>query len=76
LPYAATTENVPKLEAYIRAQFANSAFNNSPPFPSLSGPPATIHLKPDAIPHARHLPIPIPHHWKAVVKNSLDRDVK
>ena len=76
LPYPPTPENVPKLEAYIRQKFANSAFNNSPPFPSLSGPPAKIHLKPDAVPHARHAPIPIPHHWKTKVKESLDRDVE
>ena len=76
LPYPATPENVPKLEAYLREQFASSAFNNSPPFPSLSGPPAKIHLKPGAVPHARHTPIPIPHHWKVKVKESLDRDVE
>ena len=52
LPYPATPENVPKLEAYLREQFAPGAFNNSPPFPPLSGPPAKIHLKPDAVPYA------------------------
>ena len=39
-------------------------------------PPACIHLKPDAIPYARHTPIPIPHHWKAAIKKSLDDDVR
>ena len=76
LPYPATPENVPKLEAYIREQFATTAFNNSPPFPSLSGPPAHIHLQPNAVPYARHTPIPVPHHWKAKVKESLDSDVQ
>jgi len=42
----------------------------------LSGPVAKIHLKPDAVPYARHTPYPVPHHWKAEVKASLDRDVK
>ena len=42
----------------------------------MSGRPAKIHLKPDAVPHARHAPIPIPHHWKTKVKESLDRDVE
>ena len=76
LSFPATPENVPKLEAYIREQFATTAFNNSPPFPSLSGPPAHIHLQPNAIPYARHTPIPVSHHWKAQVKESLDRDVQ
>ena len=76
LPFPATPENVPKLEAYIREQFATTAFDNSAPFPSLSGPPAHIHLQPNAIPYARHTPIPVPHHWKAKVKESLDRYVQ
>ena len=72
LPYPASPANIPKLEAYIREQFATTAFNNSPPFPSLSDPPAHIHLQPNAIPYARHTPIPVPHQ----VKESLDKDIQ
>ena len=76
LPYPALPENIPKLENYIREKFANSVFNNKAPFPALTGPAAKIHLKPTAVPYARHTPTPIPHHWKAQVKASLDRDVE
>ena len=41
----------------------------------MNTPPAHIHLKNDAVPHAQHIPIPIPHHWKQEVKASLDADV-
>ena len=74
LPYPALPDNIPKLENYIQEKFANSVFNNDAPFPVLTGPATKIHLKPDAVPYARHTPTPIPHHWKAKVKASLDRD--
>ena len=38
--------------------------------------PAHIHLKPDATPHTTHVPIPIPHHWKNEIKESIEADVK
>ena len=43
LPYPPPTENIPKLEQYIRDKFSATVFNNSPPFPVLSGPAAKIH---------------------------------
>ena len=50
LPYPATEENIPKLKAFILDQFKDSAFNNKTiPFPSMSAPPAHIHLKLDAL---------------------------
>jgi len=76
LPYPPTVENVPRLEAYIKDQFADSAFNRSPPFPAMSTTPVHIHLKPNSIPHARHSPIPVPIHWKDAIKASLDKDVE
>ena len=72
----ATDDNIPKLEQYLRDQFKDTAFNKSTTFPTMSGPPARIHLKPDSQPHARHTPIPIPFHWKEDVKKSLDNDVE
>ena len=75
LPFPATEANIPKLEKFLRDQFQSTAFNNSGQFPLMSTPPAHIHLKPDATPYARHTPIPIPFHWKADVKASLDADV-
>ena len=76
LPYPPTTENIPKLEQYIKNIFSVTVFNNLPPFPALSGPAAKIYLKENAIPAARRTPMPIPHHWKAEVKAGLDRDIK
>ena len=38
--------------------------------------PVHIHLKPDAKPHATHIPIPVPYHWKVQVKDQLDTDVQ
>ena len=37
---------------------------------------AHIHLKPNAVPYARHTPIPAPNNWKKDVKMSIDRDVQ
>ena len=74
MPFPATIENIPKLEQFIRGQFASSAFNKSTTFPSMSTPAAHIHLKPDAKPYAGRSPIPVPYNWKAEVKASQDRD--
>ena len=63
------------MEQFLRTQFASSAFNREPPFPQMNTPPAHIYLKNNAVPHAHHIPIPIPHHWKQQVKASLDADV-
>ena len=42
----------------------------------MATPPARIHLQPNAIPFARHSPIPVPHHWKQLIKASVDSDVE
>ena len=76
LPFPATEANVPKLKQYILEKFETSAFNKSSPFPAMNTPPAHIHLKPEAIPVAHHVPIPIPIHWKEQVRSSLQKDVE
>ena len=38
----------------------------------MAAPPVHIHLKPDAIPYAKHSPIPVSYHWKTQVKAALD----
>ena len=69
LPFPATEENIPNLRNYLIEAFADTAFNSkAEPFPCMSGPPAHIHLKPDAQPYARHSPIPIPLNWKGIIK--------
>ena len=59
LPYPATDDNEPKLGT-LKDAFKDTAFNISPPFPAMNGPPAHIHLKPDVIPCAKHELIPVP----------------
>ena len=76
IPFEPTPENIPKLKQFIIDKFNTSAFNKSAPFPAMSTEPAHIHLKNDAVPFARHSSIPVPHHWKAKIKEGLDRDVE
>ena len=49
-------------------RFANTAFNTEAAFPAMDTQSPHFHLKPGATPHATHLPIPIPHHWKNEIK--------
>ena len=76
LPFPATDGNIPKVEQYLLDQFCNTTFNCSAPFPIMLSLPAHIYLKDGVIPYARHMPIPVPLHWKEQVKASLDDDVK
>ena len=39
-------------------------------------PPACIQMKPDATPHAHHVPKQIPFHWKKQEKDDLTSDIK
>lgn len=76
LPYTPNEQNIEKLEAFLRNAFADSAFNQNPPFPSMSNTvPAKIHLKKGAIPHIKTVPIPVPIHWRDIIKKQLDEDV-
>ena len=72
MPYPATEEYILALKQYLLRQFKDSAFDATAPFPVLNAKPGHIFLKPDAIPHASHTFIPVPHHWKKVVKARLD----
>ena len=72
------TENIPKLEEWIRKRYAGSAFNvcECQPLPSMHGPPLMIRVKEGAVPVACHTPIPVPLHWQSDVKKQLERDIK
>ena len=76
IPFAPTEENIPKLKKYIIDAFAASAFDRSPPFPSMTTKTAHIHLKDNSIPAAQHTPIPVPIHWKETIKQQLVEDVR
>ena len=66
-----------KLESWVRDHYSASTFNTClhQSLHTMSGKPMEINFKPDTTPHAVHCPIPIPHHWKKVLKADLDRDV-
>ena len=76
IPFPPTTENIPKLKTWLLEAFASSAFNqcSHQTLPEMTGEPVQLHLKEDAIPYAAHTPIPIPHHWKAKVKEGINSD--
>ena len=76
LPFPATIENVGCLKQFILDAFASSAFNNTAPFPVITGPPGHIHLKEGAVPYARHVPIPVPFHLRDATKKGLDSDTE
>ena len=75
IPLAPTEVNVPQLEKYLKQQFANTTFNREvAPLPAMNCAPHSIHLQPDAVPFARHTPIPVSKHWEEEVKAQLDED--
>ena len=76
LPYPPTEANIPKLKEYLINKFKPLVFDKTTPFKAMNCPPAHIHLKSDAVPHARHTPIPIPLHWKNEVKEQLEKDAR
>ena len=74
LPYPATEENIPKLKQHLIDSFPD-VFSRTTPFQAMKCQPVHIHIKPDAKPHARHVPIPIPLHWRNEIKEQIDQDV-
>ena len=76
IPFEPSKENREKLEEWILAAYASSAFNtcDHQPIKMLSGEPLDIHFRDDARPVARHSPVPTPVHLKAESKSLLDRD--
>ena len=76
LQFTDTEENIPKLKQYLIEKFEDTVFSRGTTFRSMNCPPAHIHLKDDAKPHAVHTPYSIPIHWRDEVKRLLDRDVE
>ena len=75
IPFPAVDKNIDKLKQYLINKFKDTAFNKATPFPAMHTKPVHIHLKPDVVPQAQHVPIPVPYHWKDRVKQDLDADV-
>ena len=78
LPFPPTEENIPKLKVWIEKVYASSTFNQCQhcPLPMVKGsPPLRLYVDPEAKPVAAHKPCPIPVHFQAEVKRTLDRDL-
>ena len=77
IPFETVKENVPKLKEWIVEQFAPSAFNKCvhQELPKMTGKPMDIVFKEDVVPYCVHTPIKVPVHWKAKVKDGIDKDV-
>ncbi len=77
IPFEPTLENIFHIESWLRHAFAKSAFNvTSTPMPSMQGPKMKIHIHPGVTIKTVRTPIPVPFHWKTVVKEQLDMDVR
>ena len=66
------------MKEWLLKQYASSTFNKCThaPLPEMSGPPMEIHLKDDAVPRRISNPSAIPMHWRDMVKEQLDSDVR
>ena len=78
IPFEPIPQNTEKLRLWLLERFAASAFNTCThqPLKEMTGAPMKITFKDEYTPHAMHVPLPIPHHWKAAVKKDIDRDVR
>ena len=74
MQYPATEDSIPKLKEYIINSFL-SVFKKSTPFKAMSCKPVHIYLKPEAVPHAVHVPIPISIYSKDQVKSDIENDI-
>jgi len=76
-PYELVEENVDRLEKWFLEHFGRTVFAvGRAPLPEMQGPPHHIHLRPDARPHAVHVPATVPHHFYDEVRQQLDDDIK
>ena len=76
VPFPPTEQNIPRLKEWLLQHFANISFRKNREFPPMSGPTAHIYLKEWAVPKARHKPIPVPFHFKELVRQALWEEVK
>ena len=76
LPFACTTENIPKMKEWLLGTYAASTFNKCThqPLPFIKANPICLHVDPGATPAAHHTPCVLPVHWRDKVKAALDDD--
>ena len=78
IPFPPIEENTEKLREWIVETYAASGFNTCEhqPIKMLTGAPLDIHWREDVHPVACHTPVPVPLHYKQLVKEDIDRDVR
>ena len=79
LPCPPTEDNLPIIKQFILDTYAASAFNicSHQPLPMMKGSePLRLHVDESAKPVAIKTPSQVPLHWKAAVKEGLERDVR
>jgi len=78
LPFTPNEENTSKMRDWLLTRYASSTFNKCThqKLPKMTGPPIKLNVDPEATPSAVHTPAPIPIHWRNIVKNQLDEDVR
>ena len=76
IPFEPIQENVRRLKQYRLDAFEGSTFNTEGKFSKLHGPDGHIHLQSNAVPKARHSPIPVAFCLKEATNASLFRNVE
>ena len=71
-------KEVDKLQSWLLDRYAASAFNvcTHQPLTKMSGPPVNLVVDPNIPPVAKHIPAPIPWHFREKVKEGLDADCR
>lgn len=71
-------EEVDKLQDWLLKRYAGSAFNvcTHQKLNKMTGPPLELKVDPTVTPVARHVPAPIPWHFKEQVKAGLEADTR
>ena len=67
-----------KLQQFLLDYYRSSTFNTCEhqQLPLMDCPPMRLMIDPDAKPVAHHRPVPVPLHWRDVVMDGLDQDVR
>ena len=66
------------LKQWLLDRYASSTFNvcTHQPLNKMTGPPLRFQVDPNVTPVAKHIPAPVPWHWREQVKEGLDADCR
>lgn len=78
LPFDCIPGNNIRMRDWLMERYSQSTFNQCThqQLPGMKGPSISLHVDPDASPHAVHTPASVPLHWQDAVKKQLDDDVQ